>query len=169
MPTYMKPLPSLTELNSALTYNEVTGKFTRISNGKEAGFAYTRGDKKRTDIRIKVNGVAYLAHRLAWKMVTGEDPDQMEIDHINGDSTDNRFSNLRLVERVSNCRNMKRRSDNSSGITGVCFDKSNNRYLVQIGTDAGRFTTLVSDFFEACCLRKSLENRTPKYSKRHGM
>ncbi|CAL9957932.1 HNH endonuclease [Vibrio phage K165] len=169
MPTKMKPLPTLEALKASLHYNPETGEFTRLSNMSPAGFIYTRRDGERSDIRIKVSGVSYLAHRLAWMYYTGCDPMDMEIDHKNGNSIDNRFENLRKVKRVINCRNAKKRKDNKTGITGVCFDISNKRYLVQIGTDKGRRKKLVCDFFEACCLRKSWEREIKTYSSRHGV
>ena len=168
MPMKMRPLPSKDLLLSLLSYDESTGDFTRLSNGKIAGFIYTRTDGKRRDVRIKIKGESFLAHRLAWMFIHDEDPGEMEIDHINGDSTDNRAKNLRKVRRALNCRNAKIRSDNSTGITGVCFDISNGNYLVQIGSDKGRKRKSVQDFFEACCIRKSWEKSDGTYSKRHG-
>lgn len=67
-------------------------------------------------------GVDALAHRVAWKIETGEEPDQ--IDHIDGDRANNRFSNLRGVSSLENNRNAARHVDNISGHTGVRETKS---------------------------------------------
>ncbi|WP_028711063.1 HNH endonuclease signature motif containing protein [Paracoccus pantotrophus] len=64
-----------------------------------------------------ISGVYYLAHRVIWKMETGDDPD--EIDHISGVKTENRFANLRDVSRGENAKNLAVRSDNRFGISGV--------------------------------------------------
>lgn len=66
-------------------------------------------------------------HRLAWFITHGELPLNC-IDHINQDKTDNRICNLRDVTQSVNCRNKKRRSDNTSGVTGVSFCKKNKQW-----------------------------------------
>jgi len=62
----------------------------------------------------------YAAHRVAWFLHHGAWP-MGEIDHINGNAQDNRIANLRDVTHKENTRNMKRRSDNTSGITGISY------------------------------------------------
>lgn len=61
-------------------------------------------------------------HRLIMKAV-----DDDIIDHINHDTTDNRKTNLRKVTALQNSINRKRRSDNVSGHTGVCFHNCRGR------------------------------------------
>lgn len=95
--------------------------------------------------RVNISGNRYFAHRLIWMMVYGEWPD--EIDHINGNPSDNRLCNLRAVNRQENLRNLSRRSDNSSGITGVSYSKRDNVFLAYITVDGhtkviGRFETI---------------------------
>jgi hypothetical protein len=68
---------------------------------------------------FKINRSQYKAHRLAWLYVTGEWP-KGEIDHINGVRTDNRFVNLRDVDRTTNAENVRRaRCDSTTGLQGV--------------------------------------------------
>ena len=59
----------------------------------------------------------YKASRVAWLMVTGSWPES-QIDHINGNKTDDRFKNLRSATNAQNCRNRSRR-DNKLGTKGV--------------------------------------------------
>ena len=69
--------------------------------------------------------------------MTGQWPER-EIDHINLDRHDNRFSNLRLASRKENARNLKVFRSNTSGYKGVCFVKYTGKWQVQIKTDEGR-------------------------------
>lgn len=55
-----------------------------------------------------------------------------EVDHIDNDSLNNRRSNLRVATRAENCRNRKRRSDNTSGYKGVSYDKSKGVWSASI-------------------------------------
>jgi len=64
-----------------------------------------------------IAGANYKAHRIVWKWVTGQEPDQ--IDHVNGDRSDNRFSNLRDVNNAVNAKNRKRQTNNKTGMQGV--------------------------------------------------
>lgn len=82
-----------------------------------------------------------LAHRVAWAIHYGAWP-KADIDHINGNRSDNRIANLRDVNTETNNRNARRRKDNSSGYAGVYKDK--NRYLAHLRIDGrqkviGRF------------------------------
>jgi hypothetical protein len=87
-----------------------------------------------------VDGYAYIslqnqkckAHRLAWMHVYGDIPQGIEIDHINGNKSDNRISNLRLATRSENCRNSKLSPLNTSGSKGVSWNKARNKWTAQI-------------------------------------
>jgi HNH endonuclease len=135
-------------LKRLLDYSAETGLFvwklyrgSTIKPGDVAG-----SDKGNGYVQIRVDGTLCLAHRLAWFYVTGSWP-LREIDHINGDRSDNRFANLRDVSTSVNGQNARRaRSCNSSGLLGVSFDKSKNRFAAQITTDGkhtmiGRYKT----------------------------
>lgn len=68
---------------------------------------------------IKVRQIRYQAHRLIWLWVTGDWP-KNEVDHINGNSLDNRFSNLRDVPVRTNLENRQKPSSSSTtGVMGV--------------------------------------------------
>lgn len=134
------------ELKSLLDYNSDTGIFTwKVQNGPRARVGYPAGT---TDgyVRIKINGILYLAHRLAFLYETGVWPKD-QIDHINHIRSDNRFSNIREVTHSENKRNVPIRSDNTSGVTGVFWDKSINKWVSQIMFDnksvyLGSFNTI---------------------------
>jgi hypothetical protein len=72
--------------------------------------------------KVKLDGKMYQVSRVIYKLLNP--PAEMDgkfIDHINGDSKDNRIVNLRLVSRVTNNRNKKKSLNNTSGVTGVYF------------------------------------------------
>lgn len=56
----------------------------------------------------------------------------MEIDHINGNSLDNRKENLRVCTHAENGRNQKKPSNNTSGYKGVSLYKPTNRFRADI-------------------------------------
>lgn len=60
----------------------------------------------------------------------------LEVDHINGNRSDNRKCNLRIVSRKQNSLNVPARSSNSCfGYKGVSFDKRNSKYSARIVMD----------------------------------
>lgn len=93
-------------LREVLNYDPETGVFTwliRSANciqiGDVAGGAVTSGH-----LMIRVDGVRYSAHRLAWLYVYGYWPTE-QTDHVNGIRNDNRIANLREATRYENSQN----------------------------------------------------------------
>lgn len=131
--------------------------------GKVAGSAHGLG---YTQICIKIYDKAYkvLAHRLAWYIHTGEIP--VEIDHINGNRSDNRIVNLRPSNDAENAKNKAIAKNNKSGYPGVCYNqgkwevrKGHNGKLIYIGSFTNK-----DDAIAAC---KKAE-RKYGYHKNHG-
>lgn len=79
-------------------------------------------------------GLPVKAHQIAWAHHYGEWPESW-IDHINGDRSDNRISNLRLVDGAGNARNRKRAANNTSGVTGVGWQRRIQKWTAQIKVD----------------------------------
>ena len=77
-----------------------------------------------------INRNSAYAHRVIWKMMTGVDAE--ELDHIDGDRTNNAWHNLRFGAR-ENQRNCQLRHDNTSGCVGVV--KRGDRWIAQIGVN----------------------------------
>lgn len=69
----------------------------------------------------------YLVHRLIWILHNGVIPEDMVIDHIDQNKSNNNITNLRLVTTKINNRNTKIRITNKTGYTGVC--KSGDNYI----------------------------------------
>lgn len=54
------------------------------------------------------------------------------VDHVNGDPTDNRRKNLRITIQQKNLLNKELLSNNTTGISGVWFDKNRHKWVVEI-------------------------------------
>jgi len=161
---------SLERVRCAFNYNPITGDFTwGIIKSYKTGVGDTAGRLNHDGyFRVAIDGHQYMAHRLIWLYVYGEWPDG-EIDHINGMPSDNRIINLRSVSHQENSINKKLISTSTSGIAGICWNKSNSNWRVRINTDHYRENLgSYKDFFEACCARKSAE-RKYGYHANHGL
>lgn len=128
----MKKL-TVKRLKSLLHYDPSTGDFTWLVNRAGNAKAGTKaGHKKRTShITIMVDGKAYFAHRLAWLYMKGE-WSSCAIDHINQNSYDNRFLNLREASVEQNNCNIAKNKLNTSGYKGVYWKKSSSKWVAQI-------------------------------------
>lgn len=65
------------------------------------------------------------------RIIMHAEPQQC-VDHINKNKADNRKQNLRLCQRSENDRNRTVYSTNTSGVSGVCFDKQRNKWVASI-------------------------------------
>lgn len=124
-------------LKRLLQYNPETGLFVwRIRQGKKmapgtaAGTPHTRGY-----LRITIGYKRYYAHRLAWLYVHGDIPTDRHIDHIDGNTTNNRIANLRLATRSENLGNARRHKDSTSGLKGVSWHSQNKKWIANIQKD----------------------------------
>ena len=117
-------------LREILDYEPETGKFRwRVTRGRRAAVGDVAGSfDNRGYRRIKINNRPYREQRLAWLWMTGE-WSQLEVDHIDGDQANNRWSNLRLATRSQNNSNQRIRKDNTTGYKGVQRHKSGFRVM----------------------------------------
>lgn len=116
-----------------LNYNKDTGCFSWIERRPGTNKSLFAGSLT-TDgyLRIKIDGIAYKNHRLAWLFTYGEWPNGM-LDHINSIKTDNRITNLREADHSSNAENQKKaRFDNLTNMLGVSWYKRHKKYVSSI-------------------------------------
>lgn len=71
------------------------------------------------------------AHRAVYALTHGGWP-EYEVDHINGNPSDNRPTNLRDVEHQVNQRNMKLSKASTTGVTGVTFNRRRQKWMAHI-------------------------------------
>jgi hypothetical protein len=86
--------------------------WNRKHAGKRAGGLNSQGYRV-----INMNETHHREHHLIWLVVYGRWP--TEIDHIDGDRTNNRISNLREVSRSENRKNVGLTTQNKTGVPGV--------------------------------------------------
>jgi hypothetical protein len=148
---------SLTQdlLHDLFEYDPITGfLYWRVKTCKKVVVGARAGNYCPINgyVRIGVDGINRAAHHIVWIMHYGYQPD--EIDHINHIRDDNRLENLREVSRQENTQNSSRRSDNNSGVTGVGWVKSRQKWTARIqDSHIGIF----DDWFDAVCARKAAE------------
>jgi hypothetical protein len=153
----VKPMPPVSVINQLLDYDPMTGVFrwkdTRHNCVKVGAVAGTI--RKNGYLQIVINYSNYKAHRLAYYIVTGDQPP--EVDHKNGIRHDNKFINLRAADKKLNMNNRKKHKNNTSGIIGVRWDKQDNCWKAYYSVNGKRIFYTNKDFFEAVCWRKSME------------
>jgi hypothetical protein len=113
-------------------YSPETGVFTRKVRSGSRGCvgSVAGGEDAEGYVRLRIFGSKHAAHRIAWVMHYGRQPEGL-IDHINGDTSDNRIANLRVVDNSTNLENQRRaRSDNALGVMGV--RRRNTRFEARI-------------------------------------
>lgn len=138
-------LPSLERLNSLLSYDAGSGVLRWISGRRDGAIAGTKHASGR--IAIQIDGSIYYAHRLAWKMMTGEEPPEF-IDHKNCNQSDNAWGNLRAASAEENSRNASLFRSNTSGAKGVVWNKKAKKWQAQVGWRGG-YIGLFSEFKDA--------------------
>lgn len=134
----MNPELTRERLLQLLHYDEGTGVFTRrcalpgYRVGSVAGTVVDRGY-----IVIKIDGKSHKAHRLAWLYAKEKWPDE-HIDHQDGDTGNNRLSNLREATRAQNLANCKLYKSSKSKLKGVCWHRATGKWCSYIQANRKR-------------------------------
>lgn len=123
-----------------LEYKDIVEEYKWCMNGD----GYALGSK---------NGKRILLHRLIMNCPKGK-----LVDHINHNILDNRKSNLRICDKQKNAFNQTIRKDNTSGTTGVIWNKQHNKWEARIRVDYKLIHLgLYSNKEEAIKVRKEAE------------
>lgn len=139
------------------------GRFAKddlvIPFGHRSGYRYLQVPRQRTTVRF-----AHLVALLAGMHI----PDDKEIDHIDGDRQNNHPSNLRVVDRRTNSCNRKKRSDNTSGITGIRWSDYHQHYVIRRTVKGKRISRSRKTLDEAKQVLAELHSMDAAYTQRHG-
>lgn len=161
-----------------LTWKERTSKWfdngskssehnQKVWNSREAGNlafeTYNGQGYKKGYILSK----PYKAHRIIWLWWYGEWP-KGNIDHINQIRDDNRIENLRVVTQIENCKNQVKRKNNTSGVTGVYFDKACKKWIAQVFVNRNKIHLGVFVNFEDAVKARKEADIKYGFHKNHG-
>jgi hypothetical protein len=157
-------------LQRLLSYDPETGVLTwKVSSARRVSAGDIAGgfDKSTGYMRVKVKGVLYRSHRIAWALHHGAIPD-FDIDHKNRKRTDNRIDNLRPCCDKLNMENRGTPVNNTTGFKGVYWHKELSKWHASIRHNKKQihlgFFVLKAD---AIAARVSAEARLFKFSPLH--
>lgn len=142
---YLKNIFDYNKATGLLTWKErPVGHFKNSQAHKTWNKRFSRkmagvkaiGKSGKTYSFVVVDGRRYSTHRLIYFMMTGVWP--IEIDHVNGCGTDNRWENITNSTRVDNAKNLRKPSTNTSGCVGVHWVKCRNKWMAYIDYNGER-------------------------------
>lgn len=145
-PSYRKTLTK-ERADEVFTYDKATGKiYWKVQLNARGPIGSIAGTAREDNYRsIKVDGFSYLTHRVVWLLETGSFPkDGLCIDHINGDPSDNRFENLRVVTYMENSHNRDIRNKRA-GKSRLGVYKVSNKFGAQISVN---YTSIYLGLFD---------------------
>lgn len=145
------------ELAKRMEYNGLTGEFTWV-NGKNIGKKVGCVNASTGYIVTALNKRQYTVHRLAWLYMTGLFPEN-DIDHIDGNRSNNKWENLRTANHAENMANSAMPCNNTSGHKSVF--RADKKWIVRISVNGkrinfGRYKTKEEANFVAMTERKNL-------------
>lgn len=131
-PYKVKTEISKDELNNIIYYDEsspscLRWKTYRSSNAPVGGVA--GGLNLQGYYTVSINRKRYYAHRLVVLLAGITLFEHNVIDHINGNKSDNRIENLLVTDQNGNSKNRAKPKNNSTGVTGVFYDKRRDQYI----------------------------------------
>jgi len=125
-------------LRELLDYDPETGVFVwRVSRGGVWVGSQAGGISPSGYRRIMIDGKPFRASRLAWLYMEGYFPEN-QCDHENRVRGDDRWKNIRHVTPQCNVRNSGRSKNNTSGITGVVWNKAGKKWAARIMVNRSR-------------------------------
>lgn len=123
-----------------LSYDPETGELTRLQRmgNHQAGSIADSLVTNKKYLKVKLLGVDYLQHRVAWFLYYGTQPPDV-IDHINGNGLDNRIVNLREATTSTNQMNIKATSKSTTGTKGIFPVRGGKMYRAEVCIQGKRY------------------------------
>ena len=164
--------PTQQNLKLLCHYDPITGVFKRIRKITWVGNIINSESipNKVTCFgyyQLNIFGRPYAVHRLIFLYVTGRFPER-DVDHINGDRTDNRWVNLREVTRRENMMNVGIRSNNTTGVTGVSKRKDTGKYIAYVDIEGQRIRLGNFDTLDAATEARAKASEQHGFHENHG-
>ena len=156
-------------LESLLDYNADSGEIKwTYANSKNTNKGKVAGTKLSNKyIRIFIYGKLYQAHRLAWYMYYGKEP-EYGLDHIDGNKHNNAIDNLRDIPQSGNAKNSSLSKANSSGFTGVTFMRRSKKWRSRIMVDGSDIHLGFYDDKQKAISARVRANRKYGFHENHG-
>ena len=129
-------------------------------------------------------GTTYFVHKIIWELMTGQAYGSTQVDHEDGNPSNNKIGNLRAATQQVNMRNRCMSSANTSGFTGVsqCRRKRQTywraRWFTLDGKEKAKWFSIsvlgdIEAFIAACEYRakmiEQLNVQGAGYKERHGV
>jgi len=170
------------EMNEFISYNADTGElFWKVRRPNrhqtDRGLAVFNSKFPGKRVASKLDSRGYkvtsilgkhlMQHRIVWAINTGEWPDS-DIDHINGDRSDNRMKNLRSVDRQENMRNKGLYKTNKAGVPGVSFHSRDKVWTAKISDNKRQVHLGYFDRMEDAISARIDAEMVYRYHENHG-
>ena len=108
--------------------NKHTKKWTCLNDYKTTTYGYIQVRINNTN-RCYLHRLIYKYHNENWDITYSKNN---EIDHIDINPSNNKIENLRILTNSKNQRNKNKRENCSSKYIGVCWQKSNKKWISHI-------------------------------------
>ena len=129
-------------LSKYLEYSEASSTFLRwkVDRKSPYGNSIKAGDEVKgtlnsstNTLTVIINGKIFIVYRVIYCLYHKIDiPENMVIDHIDGNRRNNSIENLQLINHSQNMQKRKVRSDSKSGFKGIYFNEKLQCYTVGI-------------------------------------
>lgn len=117
-------------------------------------------------MRIKIDNKVHCSHQLAFVYMEGKAPEM--VDHIDRDGTNNKWCNLQAASYEINNKNKSLHSNNTSGITGIFWEKRVGKWRGRLNISGKRKDIGYFDDIKEAERAMISARRKAGYSEGHG-